>query len=877
MENFYGYRDTIQVHRTKRNKDQVGGPHNSDSWNVHNPVKKQTPIYTSQNRTQTTAYTCQQQTLKQEISPIATFQQSSPLDCSFQLLSSFPNDFISDLDQDRVLYQCGENQFQEISIKQENYQENYCLNDDGFGADPGCSFDSIGTSGLSGLSLHRGLDRADKIQSEHKLKELQFKNWFISIVNQVQEGNERRRNQDGDIYSDSQLEEIAQAIRTRLRRVDISKGGAEDRFKELCDKIVDVANTKDMFEKEEKIEQLRKQPCIRIDAKTKDERVQIPRWTRDKISDQWKEKKVYLAREIYVLFHPEDIHTNHLKHNQIYNKYCSSSNEVSGPHNLCVNALHYEKVIDESSFCERLRHWAQKNEVFIKPGMRQDSDAWDKKFQKWVKDLTKYLRNDRHSSPDEFLRLVENYSANLVNFKFQNLCLGKTEPTGQEDSSESTRRKGPFDPCCLLKQKTTRDYDIKIKEILRGILRYVRHEPNIAPDLDPRNLWQCSTRNRDVYCINPHHCNYEPNRKTNPMTDSLISPPTLPNQNPLNPQCLELPNFSIDQWCHLSFIRFYKVINGDPNQRIRRLHDEMQGLCETDKIPSSLPKGINDHLVSSIKVRPYSIGFSPNSKSKFDGKWSLINKEFEDLAACTELVRSGDDNHKQCIAKSRLQSLNNIICCHSYRANYSRKSFILELANLSKSRQFDVEMRMTAEQVERYHASNIRRDVTDQTPRDLEYSITVRNTGSKEIFVSLPKPWTEGIQRPQSDSFSCETCRIFQRLQPKEVSKELVYSHENNIQLEDLVRKFYDGPCSLTVHEKEESSSVRVLLDWNKMGEKHILQEKMQPLDLTNSNYDGLFYFTGSFDHLEYFLLQNTKTRQFIENLNQTNSKTTSN
>ena len=168
-----------------------------------------------------------------------------------------------------MLYQCGENQFQEISIKQENYQENYCLNDDGFGADPGCSFDSIGTSGLSGLSLHRGLDRADKIQSEHKLKELQFKNWFISIVNQVQEGNERRRNQDGDIYSDSQLEEIAQAIRTRLRRVDISKGGAEDRFKELCDKIVDVANTKDMFEKEEKIEQLRKQPCIRIDAKTK--------------------------------------------------------------------------------------------------------------------------------------------------------------------------------------------------------------------------------------------------------------------------------------------------------------------------------------------------------------------------------------------------------------------------------------------------------------------------------------------------------------------------------------------------------------------------------------------------------------------------------
>jgi 5-methylcytosine-specific restriction endonuclease McrA len=100
---------------------------------------------------------------------------------------------------------------------------------------------------------------------------------------------------------------------------------------------------------------------------------------------------VYLAREIYVLFHPEDIHTNHLKHNQIYNKYCSSSNEVSGPHNLCVNALHYEKVIDESSFCERLRHWAQKNEVFIKPGMRQDSDAWDKKFQKWVKDLTKVL------------------------------------------------------------------------------------------------------------------------------------------------------------------------------------------------------------------------------------------------------------------------------------------------------------------------------------------------------------------------------------------------------------------------------------------------------------------------------------------------------
>jgi len=184
---------------------------------------------------------------------------------------------------------------------------------------------------------------------------------------------------------------------------------------------------------------------------------------------------------------------------------------------------------------------------------------------------------------------------------------------------------------------------------------------------------------------------------------------------------------------------------------------------------------------------------------------------------------------------------------------------------------------MTADQVERYHTSNIRKDFTDQTPRDLEYSITVRNTGSKEIYVSLPKRWTDGIQQPQSDSFSCDSCRIFQRLQPKEVSKELVYSHEDNIQLENLVRKFYDRPCSLTLHEKEESSSVLVLLDWNKMGEKHIVQEKMEPLDPSNPSYDGLFVFTGSFHQLEYFLLQNTKTRQFIENLNQTNSKTTSN
>lgn len=61
------------------------------------------------------------------------------------------------------------------------------------------------------------------------------------------------------------------------------------------------------------------------------------------------------------------------------------------------------------------------------------------------------------------------------------------------------------------------------------------------------------------------------------------------------------------------------------------------------------------------------------------------------------------------------------------------------------------------------------------------------------------------------------------------------------------MRKFYDRPSSLTVHEKEESSSVLVLLDWNKMGEKHILQEKMQPLDPTNPNYDGLFVFTGYF------------------------------
>lgn len=67
------------------------------------------------------------------------------------------------------------------------------------------------------------------------------------------------------------------------------------------------------------------------------------------------------------------------------------------------------------------------------------------------------------------------------------------------------------------------------------------------------------------------------------------------------------------------------------------------------------------------------------------------------------------------------------------------------------------------------------------------------------------------------------------------------------LELENLVRKFYDRPCSLTVHEKEESSSVLVLLDWNKMGEKHILQEKMRPLDPTNPNYDGLFVFTGYF------------------------------
>jgi hypothetical protein len=90
-------------------------------------------------------------------------------------------------------------------------------------------------------------------------------------------------------------------------------------------------------------------------------------------------------------------------------------------------------------------------------------------------------------------------------------------------------------------------------------------------------------------------------------------------------------------------------------------------------------------------------------------------------------------------------------------------------------------------------------------------------------------------------------------------------------------RLFSPLNAPLNVHEKEESSSVLVLLDWNKMGEKHILQEKMQPLDPTNPNYDGLFVFTGSFHQLEYFLLQNTKTRQFIENLNQTNSKTTSN
>jgi len=51
----------------------------------------------------------------------------------------------------------------------------------------------------------------------------------------------------------------------------------------------------------------------------------------------------------------------------------------------------------------------------------------------------------------------------------------------------------------------------------------------------------------------------------------------------------------------------------------------------------------------------------------------------------------------------------------------------------------------------------------------------------------------------------------------------------------------------LTLHEKEESSSVLVLLDWNKMGEKHIVQEKMEPLDPSNPSYDGLFVFTGYF------------------------------
>lgn len=153
------------------------------------------------------------------------------------------------------------------------------------------------------------------------------------------------------------------------------------------------------------------------------------------------------------------------------------------------------------------------------------------------------------------------------------------------------------------------------------------------------------------------------------MTDSLIrywrnlhrffkysyitSPPTLPNQNPLNPQCLELPNFSIDQWCHLSFIRFYKVVNSDPNQRIRRLHDEMQGLCETDKVPSSLPKGINDHLVSSIKVGEIQIS---SLSSVFKFRFAPIALAFPQIARAN-LTENGRLSTKSSKISLLVQSL----------------------------------------------------------------------------------------------------------------------------------------------------------------------------------------------------------------------------
>ena len=121
----------------------------------------------------------------------------------------------------------------------------------------------------------------------------------------------------------------------------------------------------------------------------KDGRIQVPRWT--EIGGTWKEKKVYIYREIYVLFNlfdtrrQETDEMDYLKHNQLHQKYCHSENDVKSGQNeswLCANPLHYARVCEETVFNTKLKALvtAANPSVTIAPN-------WEKTFMRWARDL----------------------------------------------------------------------------------------------------------------------------------------------------------------------------------------------------------------------------------------------------------------------------------------------------------------------------------------------------------------------------------------------------------------------------------------------------------------------------------------------------------
>ena len=71
-----------------------------------------------------------------------------------------------------------------------------------------------------------------------------------------------------NISLSGQLEEIAQAIRARLRRVNTCHGGMVDQFLQFCQKIVEIYEQGDCSHQAEEISKLQNESCLRINDNT---------------------------------------------------------------------------------------------------------------------------------------------------------------------------------------------------------------------------------------------------------------------------------------------------------------------------------------------------------------------------------------------------------------------------------------------------------------------------------------------------------------------------------------------------------------------------------------------------------------------------------